>query len=149
MKRFIPALMLMVGSFALLVGVVFAQTVPTVSKTATYSWTAPTTNEDGTPLIDLAGYVIAVSANGTDLRTGGTPLASQAVTDPAAVEVSATQLFASLPAGSYRAWVRAYDVAGNQGQWGEPFAFNLDPVSPGVPTGLKVVVKVEVTVTTP
>jgi len=37
--------------------------VPLMAASVTLSWTAPTTNEDGTPLTDLAGYKLYYGAS--------------------------------------------------------------------------------------
>ena len=55
------------GSLAILFGVVFVAG-PAYASQAALSWTAPTTNENGTPLTDLAGYKVyygTVSGNYT------------------------------------------------------------------------------------
>ncbi len=57
-------------------------------QSATVSWTAPTMNADGTPLVDLEGY--DVSANGIDMGTTDVALIDVTMPDPAYYTFSIT-----------------------------------------------------------
>ncbi len=39
-----------------------------------------------------------------------------------------------LPEGTFKAWVRGYNLAGEVGEWSEAYTFNLDVPTPGIPT---------------
>ena len=91
------------------------------------SWTAPTTNEDGTPLTDLAGYRVYRCAVTPCTRAAGTLIAT--VTAP-------TTSFA-LPHG----WqgyltVTAVDTSGNESV--EDGTAPFDGLAPSPATGLEV-----------
>jgi len=77
---------------------------PATSGTATLTWTPPTTNTDGSPLTDLAGYVVYYGTSATDLQ------ASAQVTDPTATSYS----FANLAEGTWYFAVAAYASDGTQ-----------------------------------
>lgn len=117
-----------------------------LGSTGRVGWTAPTTNADGTPCTDLAGYVLAVTSPAVDLATGGTPLATLDVPGAATTEVAVTPLFAGRSVGQYRLWVRAKDLTGNPSAWSAPLLVSYDGVAPGVPSGLKITVTVVVEV---
>lgn len=70
---------------------------------ATLSWAAPTTNADGTPLTDLAGYRVAWGP------VPGVP--SDSISLPAS---ALTYTFASIPAERTYFTVRALDLSGNE-----------------------------------
>lgn len=72
------------------------------SNTLMLSWTAPTTNEDGTPLEDLAGYRLYYGTQSGQY--------SQVVT----VGSFTTAEISDLPAGTYYVTVTAYDIYGNE-----------------------------------
>lgn len=73
---------------------------PPVNGTdVTLAWDAPTTNADGTPLEDLAGYNVHVIEN----ASARTP-----------VFTTETTHTVTLPAGTHRVWVTAQDTAGNR-----------------------------------
>lgn len=74
---------------------------------ATLSWTAPTSNEDGTPLTDLAGYRIRY---GTSL--GSYPNQVQ-IPNPGIT----TCVIENLPAGTYYFVATAYDSSGHESQF--------------------------------
>jgi len=108
------------------------------------SWTAPTTNVDGTPLTDFAGFEVLIAST-----PGITPtMPGVVIRDVGALGVPATPLpnttsrvtFGSLaPAltdGQKYAVVRAYDLAGNRGPTSNEVPFVYDTVSPGGSTGL-------------
>jgi hypothetical protein len=81
----------------------FAITVtPAVLGSATLSWSVPTTNSDGSPLTDLAGYHIYYGTNAASL--------SEVVnlTTPGAT----SYVVGNLSAGTYYFDIRAYNSAG-------------------------------------
>lgn len=78
---------------------------PPVVGSARLSWSAPTTNVDGTPLTDLAGYRIYYG------RSSGSYSSSITISNPAAT----TYTIQGLTAGTYYAVVRAFDSSNNEG----------------------------------
>lgn len=70
-----------------------------------FVWDAPTTNADGTPLEDLAGYKLYRSLAGGQ---------------PTSVDVGVSRdwevVSSSLDAGEWSFWVTAYDLAGNESE---------------------------------
>jgi hypothetical protein len=100
-------------------------------------WDAPTTNADGTPCDDLAGFRAAISLPDVDLNATTTPLpapiATVDVPGAAVSEVALTGLLTGLAKGNYRLWVLAYDDVGNESEWSEPLPIFYDPVKPGRP----------------
>ena len=72
------------------------------SATATLSWTAPTTNTDGTPLTDLAGFKVYY----------GTSAGSYSQSFDAGNVLSYT--ISNLSSGTYYFAATAYDTAGNE-----------------------------------
>ncbi|HTT06514.1 MAG TPA: putative Ig domain-containing protein, partial [Steroidobacteraceae bacterium] len=71
---------------------------------ATLSWTAPTTNTDGTPLTDLAGYYI---------YDGTSPSAMQLIATVSSASTT-TYTVSKLTSGTWYFAVTAYDSAGTQ-----------------------------------
>ena len=68
------------------------------------AWIPPTTKADGTPLADLAGFRILIgTSSGSYSRT-------ITVTNPFTLDFSIT----GLPAGTYYAVVKAYDLSNNE-----------------------------------
>ncbi len=72
----------------------------------TLSWSAPTTNTDGTPLTDLAGYTISYGTSAVSLNQSLT-IASQSVT---------TYTVGNLAAGTWYFSVAAYATDGSEGE---------------------------------
>jgi hypothetical protein len=116
------------------------------NPTAILQWDAPTTNADGTPCTDLAGYVIALSDATMDLATSGPPLCEVRQSQPQVTTQSLAPLVSGRAAGVYRLWVRAFDAAGNESVWSDPFLVEIDPTAPAKPGGLRVTVTVTVEV---
>ena len=77
-------------------------TQPVTSGTATLSWTAPTTNTNGTALTDLAGYHIYYGSSPATLSTTIT------VANPGTTSYSVS----SLPSGTWYFAVNAYTTGG-------------------------------------
>ena len=128
---------------------------PNISQqNSVVSWDATTTNADGTPMTDLAGYVLVVTDETVDLNNPSNPLlppiARVRIDDPLAVESPGDILFTGLTGQNYRVWVSAFDTSENQGSWGVPFLINLDDGKiPGAVVNVKVTVQVIVEVTNP
>ncbi len=78
---------------------------PAFAADVSLSWDAPTTNEDGTPLTDLAGYTVYYgieSANYTENIDVGNVL---------------TYTVTNLSDGTYYFAVTAYDTSGNESDY--------------------------------
>jgi hypothetical protein len=114
------------------------------TPTVRLAWDAPTTNADGTPLADLAGYVLAVTGPAVDLRTGGTPLATLDLKDPTPVNADATPLLAGITLTKVRFWILAYDASGNKSAWSNPAEYDKIPPDPAKNLRVTVTVTVEV-----
>jgi hypothetical protein len=69
---------------------------------ATVSWRAPTSNEDGSPLLNLAGFRIVYGTSAAAL--------SEAVEIPSPLVTSA--VIEGLPSGTWYFAVKAYTTAG-------------------------------------
>ena len=116
---------------------------PVVKKSVNseIAWGAPQVNEDGTQLIDLQGYLVAVAGSNIDLRQPNTnPIRSikyEGETLPQCPDgdcvVRAGRLFAGLPENGeqYHVFVQAYDDAGNVSRWSNPT--NTFAIDHGVP----------------
>jgi len=101
-------------------------------STCTVSWTAPTTNADGTPLTDLAAYRIYEG-------TGGLPVVT--VLSPTTTPAPATTVTApcgSWAVGPHSITISAADVIGNESVRTSAFPFVLrDDVSPSAPSNVR------------
>jgi hypothetical protein len=102
------------------------------------TWEAPTTNEDGTALTDLAGYEIAISDSGVNLNDSDIALARIPIQDKTAVEWVGNQLSAGLPSGQYAWWIRAVDEAGNKSEYAGPVILTLKNSRPNKPKNFNV-----------
>ena len=91
-------------------------------------WTAPTTNVDGSPLSDLAGFKVYVCARPATTCTRAN--AVHHATTPA------TDTRGPLPAGEGLWFVTAFDFSGNESA--APAASPFDYLAPSVPTDLVV-----------
>jgi len=117
-----------------------------MTPTSVLVWDAPTTNVDGTPCDDLAGYVVAISGATVDLNAGGSLLAQVQVPDPLMTQQSVTPLASQRAPGLYRLWVLAYDTAGNKSTWTPLLVQGPDGVAPGPVGGPRIRVSVIVEV---
>jgi hypothetical protein len=77
-------------------------TAPATANTASLSWTAPTANEDGSALVDLAGYTIVYGPSSTMLHQ------TIRVENPGIDRYTID----NLPAGTYFFGVKAFTAAG-------------------------------------
>ena len=93
---------LLTSALVLLVGALQAE-----AGSVSISWTPPTTNDDGTPLTDLAGYRIYLGTSAP--ACGGTPF--RTITSAQAVSTIVTGLTAGT---MYFARVSAVDSSGNE-----------------------------------
>ena len=106
-------------------------------STCVLSWTAPTTNVNGTLLLDLQEYRIYLAS------TPPIPLAVPIAVGPAAAPnppagLTAPWACSGQPAGQYYAYVTAADTSGNEGPRPPaalPFV-SRDDVSPSMVPGL-------------
>ena len=97
---------------------------------AVVTWVAPTTNDDGTPLTDLAGFRVKAGL------VCGTP---DVVVDN--IPATATQgIMTGLPSGTYFFWVTAFDVSGNESADSQCVSAlipsDVDLTPPGAPDSL-------------
>ncbi|MEW6417445.1 MAG: DNRLRE domain-containing protein [Nitrospirota bacterium] len=93
------------ASFAILNLVLFLSAGKVYSGQATLSWDPPTTNADGTPLLDLAGY---------NVYYGNTSSNYSQIIDVGNIT---TYTVASLNDGTYYFAVTAYDTSGNESEY--------------------------------
>ena len=116
MKRWIVSLMIFLLS-----------TTPAWATHRVATWVAPTTNADGTPLTDLAGYNV--------YRCAATPCTRAAGTLVGSVQAPATSF--PLPHGfvGYLT-VTAFDASGNESV--EDGTVPFDGLAPTAPSGLSV-----------
>ena len=104
---------------------VFATPASAGHRTA--SWTAPTTNEDGTPLTDLAGYRLYRCSVTPCTRAVGTLMGT----------VTAPTTSFSIPHGSQGFLaVTAFDTSNNESA--ESTSVPFDVLAPGAPGGAEV-----------
>lgn len=135
-------LCLAVLALALPAAFLIAQTVLGLKagQSAFLAWDPPSTNTDGTPCDDIAGYRAAISPPDADLNGLGPfdDITMATIPDGATTEMQLTSFLAGRPAGDYRLWVLAYDDAGNESQWSDPLLITYDPTKPGKPVKVTV-----------
>ena len=92
----------------------------------TLTWQSPTTNSDGTPLTDLAGYKIYVS------KTSG------AYDKLTAIDVGnvLTKTLTNFCEGTYYFVATAYDTSGNESVYSNEVSKIIN-IAPAAPTGLE------------
>ena len=112
--------------------------------TVKLAWDPPTTNADGTPLTDLAGYVLAVSEATVDLRTGGVPLATLDLPGASQKAADASALLTGITLTKARFWALAYDDKANKSVWSNPAEW--DSIAPDAAKNLRITVTVTVDV---
>jgi hypothetical protein len=101
--------------------------MPAFAGHRTASWTAPTANEDGTPLTDLAGYRLYRCATSPCTRAVGTLIGT----------VAAPATTFSIPHSSQGfLTVTAFDTSGNESA--ESNSVPFDVLAPGPASGLTV-----------
>ncbi len=108
----------------LFVVIVFGMLSTTVmAASVTLSWTAPTTNEDGTPLTDLAGFRLyngAVSGTYTDMVDVGNVLTYQWILGD---QEGKTLYFNAT----------AYDLSGNESIYNGEVSLTFPMIAPSPP----------------
>ena len=90
----------------------------------TLNWTAPTTNSDGTPLTDLAGYKIYCGIK------AGTYASPKNVGNVLTYPLSSL----GLTQGVNYCAVTAYDTSGNESVKSNEVSFTFDNVAPAAPS---------------
>lgn len=90
------------GSRSVLVAGLTLSVPQTSTRAATLSWVAPVTNIDGSPLADLAGYIIYLGTGASALND------SIVLTDPSVTSYALN----NLSAGTYYFAIAAYDSSG-------------------------------------
>lgn len=119
---------------------------PAMAQTSqvTLAWTAPLTNVDDTPVDDLAGFRLYQRAdtNFTQMEDVVAVITNAVNPAPATNEEYTAELILT-----DSAWftVTAFDGSGNESAFALPLLVDL--AAPSAPSGLKVAVKVDVTVT--
>lgn len=118
--------------------VLFAQTTPPKGANARLVWELPTTNEDGTPLTDLAGIMIKVFNPGDDVDVVA-PLTSFTITSPTVTEVKVIDVLTSggLKNGTYRFAAYAFDLSNNVSQESNVIDEVIKVHPPKPPVGFK------------
>lgn len=99
---------------------------PVVGAACRISWIAPTTNADGTPLTDLAGYRVYIGT-----ASGVYGAATATVIQPATTWACGT-----LSNGQKYTVVTAFDLAGNESVRSLEVPFVLDTIAPAAPSGV-------------
>ena len=123
---------LLAAALLLLPALAWAQGPVINQSTCTVSWTAPTTNADGTPLTDLAAYRIYEGTGGlpvvTVLSPTTTPAPATTVTTPCR----------SWAVGPHSITVSAADVSDSESVRTSAFPFVLrDDVPPSAPSNVR------------
>jgi hypothetical protein len=101
-----------------------------LGASAILTWDAPTTNVDGTPLTDLAGYKVY---HGTAPRAYGSPIDAKLVT---------TYTFIGLGEGTHYFAVTAYDLAGNESPFSNEVskAIQIPPSAPSLKGSIVIII---------
>jgi len=106
---------------------VLSAALPAWASHQSFVWTAPTTNEDGTPLTDLGGYRVYTCPASPCSKATGTLLGTTAA--------GVTTL--AVPHGkSGMAFTTAFDTSGNESM--ESNVVPFDTLPPAAPGGLTV-----------
>lgn len=103
---------------------IFLLVTTTFASDVTLTWQSPTTNSDGTPLTDLAGYKIYVSkASGVyaDAINAGNVL---------------TKTLTNFCEGTYYFVATAYDTSGNESAYSNEVSKTIT-IAPAAPTTLR------------
>lgn len=106
----------LVGIAILIAGSILVYALPYQPKT-TLTWDAPTTNTDGTPLTDLAGYKVYWGV------VSGVYTANKDVGNVTSVNIA--QTMALTPRGNYCFAVTAYDVELNESAYSNEICNNF------------------------
>jgi len=107
---------------------------PTLSpQKCSFEWTAPTTNTDGTPLMDLAGYNIYVGNAPGQFTTVFKQLSAPAPAPPANFTVTWDCTAEPITDGQHFLQLRARDLVGNLSDLATPAAGETWVKADGVP----------------
>lgn len=113
----------------------FSPVVFAATDNSQLSWTAPTTNEDGTPLTDLAGYGLYVKVPGdADFTRVTNPDSTPLLIAPDQTSYAAQVTYPDGASGNIEFYLTALDFSGNESV---PSNIELKPVddqTPGAPT---------------
>ena len=124
---------LLIAALLLLPVTAWAEGPVVKQSTCVASWTAPTTNADGTALTDLAAYRLY---DGAALTPFATVPSSTAAPAP---NTTVTTSCKTWPVGQRNTAVAAVDTTGNESVRSVSFPFVLqDDVPPQAPSGLRV-----------
>jgi len=117
---------------------------PVVNKaTCELSWNAPTTNADGTPLTDLAGYHVYLGTSAADVIASGPTLQ---VAAPSPTPVAGSRVVwscAAIAVQQHYTQIAAFDTSGNISVRTPVFPFVVQSVvtvnpAPSAPTNVQV-----------
>ncbi|MHA2010676.1 MAG: hypothetical protein ACXADW_02955 [Candidatus Hodarchaeales archaeon] len=115
-------------------GLLFAQVVNVIKVGRNHSidWQAPTTNEDGSVLTDLAGYKVGIFDSTVVPGDGTAPIYLQDIQDPALTESALLSLAtdAALGQGTYVFAVLAYDLHENESEWSDYLVLDVKVTRP-------------------
>ena len=114
-------------SFIFILLFIFVIPVFAGTSNVTLQWDAPTTNVDGTPLTDLAGYKVYYGNE------------SGNYTNNIDVNNITTYEITNLADGTYYFAVTAYDTSGNESDYSNEVNKTLDATSPSVPGGCTII----------
>lgn len=99
------------------------------------TWDAPTTNEDGTPLTDLAGYKIYWGGVSRGINTA--PPTGYPATNVRDVGNVVTYTMTGFTDGDWWFSVTAYDTSGNESRYSNEVKKSIDTRKPNAPTNLR------------
>ncbi|HLA00439.1 MAG TPA: hypothetical protein VJZ24_02240 [Thermodesulfovibrionales bacterium] len=124
MKKFILASLSFIAITAVFISLTFSLPTSTAPKT-TLSWTAPTTNSDGSPLTNLSGYKIYYSTtSGAYTNAKSKDVGNVLTTSIANVTGSTTTVYYFV--------ATAYTTSGNEGGFSNEVRNDV-PLVPAVP----------------
>lgn len=113
------------------------------------SWDCVTQDVEGNPKT-VAFYEVAYAPPIVDIRLQPqlavmrkVPV-SEAARPEDACGYSLTEWLKDIRQGTFNLYVRAYDAAGNVGDWSQPAVFSLDKIPPGQVRNVKVKVVIEI-----
>ncbi len=120
--------------FILLVAVFCFFGTTALAATATLTWTAPATNTDGTPLIDLAGYNVYTHSGSLYTKIASTSSSTTTYADSSITVPNNTTITRCYV-------VTAFDTSNNESAYSNEVCksfFGADTVSPSPPGSLLV-----------
>lgn len=112
--------------FATILVLLFTSFVYPATETVTFMWDAPTTNADGTALVDLAGFRIYCGASSNNYDS--TPL----------IDTNNTTASYDFSDGTYFCNVKAYDASGNESMFDGEVSFIVDTVAPSACSNFRI-----------